>query len=602
MLRKVTHPYFEYRIRKYFLALSFNRFNQLIRFPNPGSDISSFIRIFYEIFEVLNSQDFFSLDDMLLTLVERDLATSCGFMGEEALLLSVRKDRSRDPLYNQSKMYSELFKLLGWIHPLKRKLNFQFTYFGAHIVEAKLNPSAVFEEAALGIAYPNEILDVKGDYQLRPFATFLRALGALDGLLARDELIVGPMCLTNDRDNRLFNNMIEEIHDLRGSWQALNDRMKAIADQRNISLNTMKNYTRFPLAVLRWTGWTKDETNKIIYDKAIKFEKLTDKGYRALELIEGSKDIRKIDLEKIDGPTKDAITRLSFYQILERAGFDTTPVESMLVGDKALIENYLGSASYPILFSPFQEFHSDYLYSIFPNLSGREASETPIGLRISHAYGGPTETRYSSVALMNEADHLIGELASDRQDVNGGIPDVFKEPMEQGWDLGTSIEYIMSKYADANKDIFYPIIEKLFKAIGYDCELSRTGMNYKRWDAIIKSPKHSMPIEIKSPGEEKFLSVKAIRQALENKVILLARAVFSTEFEDTSLVVCYNLPNDRSEVSSLINDVFEVYGIVIGVIDFRTLLQITGSHLLMQQEHNREQLEKLRGFIRLSNP
>lgn len=205
------------------IAISFNRFNKLIRFPNPGSDISSLIRIFYEIFEVLNSQDSFSLDDMLLTLIERDLATSCGFTGDEALLRSVREDRSRDPLYNQSKMYSELFKVLGWIHPLKRKLNFQFTYFGAHIVEARLNPSAIFEQAALGIAYPNEVLNVKGDYQLRPFATFLRALGSLDGLLSRDELIVGPMYLDNDRDNRLFNSMIEEIHNLRGSWQALND-------------------------------------------------------------------------------------------------------------------------------------------------------------------------------------------------------------------------------------------------------------------------------------------------------------------------------------------------------------------------------------------
>ena len=94
----------------------------MIRFPNPGSDINSLIRIFYEVFEALNSQDFFSLDDMSLTLIKRDLATSCGYIGEEALLLSTRPDRSRDPLYNQSKMYSELFKMLGWIHPLKRKL------------------------------------------------------------------------------------------------------------------------------------------------------------------------------------------------------------------------------------------------------------------------------------------------------------------------------------------------------------------------------------------------------------------------------------------------------------------------------------------------
>ena len=213
---------------------------------------------------------------MSLTLIKRDLATSCGYIGEEALLLSTRPDRSRDPLYNQSKMYSELFKMLGWIHPLKRKLNFQFTYLGAHVVEAILDPSAILEESVLGIVHPNEILNAKVDYQLRPFAAFLRTLGALNGLLARDELIVGPMCLANDRDNQLFDNMIKEIQSLRGSWKALNDKMKAVADQRNIVLNTMRNYTRFPLAILRWTGWTKNETNKAIYDKSMKFEKLTD--------------------------------------------------------------------------------------------------------------------------------------------------------------------------------------------------------------------------------------------------------------------------------------------------------------------------------------
>ena len=574
----------------------------MIRFPNPSSDIDSLIRIFYEIFEALNSQDFFSLDDVLLTLVERDLATSCGFMGEEALLLSTRPDRSRDPLYNQSKMYSELFKVLGWIHPLERKLNFQFTYFGAHVVEAKLDPSAIFEQSALGIAYPNEILEVKGNYQLRPFATFLRTLKALGGLLARDELIVGPMCLDNDRNNQLFSNMVEEIKALRGSWQALDDKMNTVADQRNIKLNTMKNYTRFPLAVLRWMGWTESETNKVIYNKPVKFDKLTDNGYKALELIEGSKDIRKVDLEKVDRATKDAISRLSFYQILKRAGFDTDPIESTLVEDKILVANYLDSTNYSILFSPFQELSSDYLRVIFPNLSGRETSKTPMKLFASHAYGSAAEVLYSSVELKGETGFLIRESTSDGQNVDGEILDVFRETMERSKNLGTAIKYIMSQYADVNKDVFYPVVEKLFKVIGYDCELSRHGVNYKRSDAIIRSPKHSIPIEIKSPGEEKFLSVKAIRQALENKVILLARTAYPTEFKDTSLVVCYNLPNNRSEVTSLINDVFEVYGIVIGIIDFRALLQIAGSQLFLEKGHNRGQLEKLHGIIKLPDP
>ena len=574
--------------------------DELIRFPNPGSDISNIIRIFCEIFEALNSQGSFSIGDISSTLARRNFATSCGFTGEEALARSAREDRSLDPLYNQSKMYSELFRILGWIHSLDHRLNFQFTYFGAHVVAAKLNPSAVFEQSALGIVYPNEVLKVKGDYQLRPFATFLRTLRALDGLLARDELIVGPMCLSNDRDDKLFNNMIEDIRNFRRESQLLNDRIRTLEDQRRIRLNTMRNYTRFPLAVLRWAGWTESETNKVIYDKSMKFEKLTDKGYKVLELIDRTKDIRGTDLEGIDRKIKEAIVRLGFYQTLERASFDIDFVEATLIEDKVLVENYFNSLDCSILFSPFQELHSDYLYSVFPHLSTPKASETPTEFDVSRSHSTTAEMLYSSVEL-DKAAYLIETTTSDYQGIEGEILGLFKESVEKGWEAGPAIEAIMSQYAQANKDTFYPVVEMLFKAIGYDCELSQPGVNYKRWDAMIKSTEHSMPIEIKSPGEEKALSIKAIRQALENKVVLLARSAYPTEFQDTSLAVCYSFPNDRSEVNSLINAVFEVYGITIGVIDFSTLLQIAWSHFKIKKEHNKEQLEKLRGFIRLSD-
>ena len=44
-------------------------------------------------------------------------------------------------------------------------------------------------------------------------------------------------------------------------------------------------------------------------------------------------------------------------------------------------------------------------------------------------------------------------------------------------------------------------------------------------DAYVKVNSVDIPIEIKSPTEEEFLSTKAVRQALENKIILLSRGV-----------------------------------------------------------------------------
>ena len=61
--------------------------------------------------------------------------------------------------------------------------------------------------------------------------------------------------------------------------------------------------------------------------------------------------------------------------------------------------------------------------------------------------------------------------------------------------------------------------------------------------------------EIKSTGEETEISVKAIRQALENKIIFLSRKQYKTDNETTSLAIGYNLPNMRSEVFELIEDI-----------------------------------------------
>jgi hypothetical protein len=73
-----------------------------MRFPNPGSDMQAFIRIFQTLYSYLNEKAWFTLDDMSATLTNMNLTASPGHVGEQALALSTRPDRSRDPLYNQS--------------------------------------------------------------------------------------------------------------------------------------------------------------------------------------------------------------------------------------------------------------------------------------------------------------------------------------------------------------------------------------------------------------------------------------------------------------------------------------------------------------------
>ena len=83
-------------------------------------------------------------------------------------------------------------------------------------------------------------------------------------------------------------------------------------------------------------------------------------------------------------------------------------------------------------------------------------------------------------------------------------------------------------------------------------------------------------------------------------MILLARRAFPTQRETTSLVVGFNLPNDRSEVTSLVADTRATFGITIGVIDFASLLQMVFASVIENRQHNSQQLARLYGIISVS--
>lgn len=143
---------------------------------------------------------------------------------------------------------------------------------------------------------------------------------------------------------------------------------------------------------------------------------------------------------------------------------------------------------------------------------------------------------------------------------------------------------------------FYPFVAMLFRVMGLDCQASRPGDNGARWDAIIVDSEESIPIEIKSPTEEQHLSLKAIRQALENKVILLSRGTHPTLPETTSLAVGYYLPNDRAEVTNLMSDFKTAFGYNIGIIDLKTLLTIAVTIVYDEKTFDISELNRLEGF------
>ena len=570
----------------------------MIRFPNPASGINSIISIFQVLYKYLDGRADFNLDDMSSILTTAGLAASSGYVGQEALAISTREDRSRDPLCNQSKMYAELFRILGWVVSVapNRALRFRFTLLGDHVAIANVDPKAIFEESALGINYPNELLDTMGTEETRVFSTILRVALELEGYICRDELIIAILN-NSDTGEEAIDDIIRMIRTIRGDYDTLSNALNDLADTSNIQINTMRNYTRFPLAVLNYCGWfTSISTNRFYPNyRHIKMLKMTEYGEQRAARLRNMFDVRLSDYESIDNTKREALIRYGFFRMLERSNFDMTPVVSHMENDREELDDFLQNRD--ILFSPYQ--------TIRP-----EITDCVLGVQQNHAEDAVTISS-PSLPLRELESYQITKIklgSKPLKDINmrskrglsfESIIDgrINKMLNEEGMSALEIEEKIFLENNGEGQDVFYQLVADLFSIIGFNCKVSRTGVNYERWDAISTDQNHSIPIEIKSPAEELYISIKAIRQALENKIILLSRRSYPTDCETTTLVVGYKLPNDRSEVSRLIKDIHNIFGINIGVIDFRSLLRLAISVIQYKKNDFIEKIRYMRGLI-----
>ena len=160
---------------------------------------------------------------------------------------------------------------------------------------------------------------------------------------------------------------------------------------------------------------------------------------------------------------------------------------------------------------------------------------------------------------------------------------------------------IVEEHIKDKKTEFYPLVETLFRIIGVDCHKSRDGVNGERWDAMIRDPERSIPIEIKSPTEEMHISIKAIRQALENKIILLSRKTYATDEKCATYAVGYYPPNDRAEVSDLISNIKDTYGYSIAVFDIGSLINVAANIILFGKGIDIEKLYGLEGIVNVED-
>ena len=562
----------------------------MLRFPNPGSTIENFVRVYSAAFGRLNGRSV-NLDDIVEAVVQENLATSSGYMGDEAVARSRRADRSRDPLYNQLKMYAELFRTLGWLHPTpETALNYTFTLLGEQVVAAGSDFWPLLEECVLGIVYPTPILTIKGDFDLRPFAFVLRVMAACEGHLSRDEMIIGPLSAACDRGAEQLDAVIAIIKAARSTAVTTENFVAEVSRIRDIKVNTLRNYTRWPIALIRDLGWAKHGQAQFRDGSKYSTFYMTDKGRALAERIDATVDLRVDDVKKLISEERIALAVVAYFRMLERSGFDITPLEERITRSESAFKR-LGIDSGKLLFSPFQSLSLDDIAAVFPAQKPTSQVEGVTQIDRSISPDGRDDRSHLFVRLDMVATEGVDEKGPDAVRVE------LKTLLGANRTIDVAADVFAMKHVGDTQTAFYPLVTYLFQILGFKSDYSRAGVNYQRWDACVWVGDHALPVEIKSPTEEIMLSTKAVRQALENKVILLSRGGLDTRRELTSLVVGNRLPNERGEMSNLIDDVFNTFGIRLGVIDLRTLAYLALRALRDGVTIDAEQLSQLRGFL-----
>lgn len=562
----------------------------MIRFRNPISDMNVLIENFKMMYVDFSNMDYFELDNIAEFFAREQLASSSGYIGDEALKRSyLIKDDSRKSMKMQAKSYAELFRFLGWITSGEKALNFNFTYLGVHVAVSGSGAKSLFEQCLLGVEYPNHILDVKFPDENKPFVNMLLFAEALGGKIHRDEILLGAMNLMDGYSEEERTSKIAYLMEIRKTKDidVLNNEIQKLADINEMQVNSVRNLTRFVISSLEFTGWFEKKKLKV-YGKSSPFLILTEKGKSVVKQINNSLSI-KGDLINIEDEDAKVISDIALLCMFRRANFD---VDSELEKYNTTIKNICEkSDKSDILFSPYQYFSGSELKNVLPNYTLKNGSEHRV-LEV--------DTCVNILSMKTEAlvEAKKSELSKNEQ-MNKMLA---KRISNTNSNIQKAVDIFMEDIVTMKQTEFYPLVADL---LGYvfnrHAFAPPAGNNNMRYDVMIPDDNYSIPVEVKSPTEEEMLSVKAIRQATENKVLLLARKPYKTSYEVSSFACGFKLPNDRSDVYKLIGEIFETYGINVAILDMNTLIRAAFYCAQTKSYYDVAEFVGKRGVIKFEN-
>jgi hypothetical protein len=337
----------------------------VLRFPNSQSDldrlVSQMALIARTYPETTNS---FSLDDMRDVLAAQRQISSSGASGSLAVARSTRPDRSRDPLYNQVKMMSEIYRMFGWMRSTPQsRLKFRMTHLGLTLALDAASIGSDFRnglirESILGVTFPNETTTNVGVANQRPFSWLLRLTKALDGFVTRDEIIVGLLGTIDDLIPGKLDAVSRRLIGARGIGNTT-ELVEDLSRLHGVQVNTLQNYTRLPIGILSSTlvGWARPATRKLKgFKTPIRGFELTSLGAIEATTLQNGFDLRLASIESLPVSKRIILADYSFYLLLERAGIPQEAIAGDLLrlkkdGDRIL--EHLGySQGQKLIFNP----------------------------------------------------------------------------------------------------------------------------------------------------------------------------------------------------------------------------------------------------------
>ncbi|WP_322969781.1 hypothetical protein [Faecalibacter sp. LW9] len=330
----------------------------VFRFSNAVSDIAKFINTYKTLYSELNDEPFLGHDEARDALIRHSLVSSSGAIGNEAVNRSVRQDRSRDPLYNQLKMYSEIFRMLGWYQPANNRTSFNFTPISEYIVENGKNiADNIYKFNFYSIVSPNNLVNNVFNTTNRPIKSLLNLAKYADKLISRDEIILDVLTIENDLLID-FKILAEVTKERRFDGNKIKHDINLLVSNEKISETTLQNYTRFPIAGCKYVKWFNETSIKSSTTKSnLKYFQITDEALNYHNQFATKYDLRYSEIENFDKDIKSAFIYLMFLKNLEFIGFEIDDEET-----NSLI-NKLEASSKPIFDKINVNGSNDVFYS-----------------------------------------------------------------------------------------------------------------------------------------------------------------------------------------------------------------------------------------------